>query len=175
MPYFEGGEGDGEVLKMGIVPPQSVRPLGSATTPGGTDVVYFARKAGKTRAVTNEAEVLATLRRRWPKRQLRVVYPTNSWRRDRETVRNASVIVGPHGGAMANMVFAPANTTIIEFLPLVRYKREGKNERPCFFGLAHGLGFEYHAVEPSTFDFNRGGMVVSIEKLEALIFTDDRY
>jgi len=161
VPYFVG---DG--LKMGIVPPNSVRSLGSQTTPG-SEVVYLARKAGTKRSVANEADVLATLRTQWP--ELRVVFPTSDWRQNRESVKNAAVIISPHGGAMANMIFAPVNTTIIEFTPLVQYKHEGKNERPCYFGLAHGLGFEYHAVAPSTFDFDHGSMVVPTKRLETVL------
>jgi len=157
VPHFVGSD-----LKMGLVPPNSVPSLGLKTAQG-SDVVYLARKAGATRSVANEAAVLATLREKWP--DLRVVFPSNDWRKDRESVRTASVIIGPHGGALANMIFAPANTTIIEFTPLVQYKRDGKNERPCYFGLAHGLGFKYHAVEPSTFDFDSGSMMVPTDRL----------
>ncbi len=163
VPYFVGKD-----LKMGIVPPNSVRPLGSGTTPG-TDVVYLARTRGKTRSVANEPDVLAALRRTWP--GLRVLFPTNDWHKDRESVRNASVIIGPHGGAMANMIFAPVNTTIIEFTPLVQYNRDGENERPCYFGLAHGLGFKYHAIAPSKFNFNSGSMVVPTSRLEQVTRT----
>lgn len=157
VPHFVGSD-----LKMGLVPPNSVPSLGLKTAQG-SDVVYLARKAGATRSVANEAAVLATLREKWP--DLRVVFPSNDWRKDRESVRTASVIIGPHGGALANMIFAPANTTIIEFTPLVQYKRDGKNERPRYFGLAHGLGFKYHAVEPSTFDFDSGSMMVPTDRL----------
>ena len=139
-----------------------MRSLGSQIAPG-TDVVYIARKAGTTRFVANEDEVLATLRTKWP--NLRIVYPANAWRQDREAFRNAGVIIGPHGGGFANMIFAPVNATIIEFTPLVQYKHDGKNERPCYFGLAHGLGFEYHAVAPSKFNFDHGSMVVPTERV----------
>lgn len=160
VPYFVGE------FKMGIVPPNFMQPLNSQTTPG-TDVVYLARKRTTTRSVDNEADVISTLTKRWP--NVRVVYPTNDWRRDRYSVRNASVIIGPHGGALGNMIFAPPNATVVEFLPLVKLKRAGKNERPCYFGLAHALGFSYHAVEPSRFSFEGDSMVVPTMQLESVL------
>ena len=158
VPYYHG-EKD---LKMGLVPPNSVRSLGSQLAPG-TDVIYLPRMEGTIRSVANEKGVISTLRTKWP--NLRIVHITNEWNRDRWTVRNASIIIAPHGGALANMIFAPPNTTIIEFTSMLEYKRAGKNERPCYLGLAHGLGFKYHAVAPSIFDFDSGSMVVPTDRI----------
>lgn len=160
VPYFESG------LKLGMVPPNSLRSLGPQSKTG-TEVVYLPRDAGMKRSVENEAEVLATLRQRWP--ALKVLKLTNDWRKDRVQMERARIIVAPHGGALSNMIFAPVNTTIVEFLPLVRMKLAGENERPCYFGLAHGLGFTYHAVEPSRFDFNNGSMTVPAARLKAVL------
>ena len=33
------------------------------------------------------------------------------------------MVIGPHGGAFANMIFAPAETSVIEFLPLCSLER----------------------------------------------------
>jgi rhamnogalacturonan II specific xylosyltransferase len=147
---------------MGLVPPNSVRRL-NAQLHRGTDVVYLARRLGTTRSVRNEDDVLKMIRSKLP--NVRVVFPQNNWRRDREAVKNANVIIGPHGGALSLMIFAPPGTIILEFTPLVQFKRDGKNERPCYFGLAHGLGFKYHAVEPSVFHFDRGTMVVPTKRV----------
>jgi len=156
VPYFSGTN-----LQMGMVPPRSIRSLGSQNT-RGFRVVYLSRKYGTKRSVGNENEVLVALRIHFPGMQ--VVSLHDDWRQDRHVVQQASIIVGPHGGAMSNMIFAPINTTIIEFLPLRRLKKSGQNSRPCFFGLAHGLGFSYFSVEPENFDFLRP-MIVPINVL----------
>ena len=44
-------------------------------------------------------------------------------------LKDAAVVVGPHGGGMGNMVFAPEGTRVIEFIP-------PHSSRPCFMGLA---------------------------------------
>lgn len=150
-------------FKMGIVPPDSFTSLGPQHKRGDT-AIYIPRRKGAARSVTNEKDVLNVLRNHFGYKLL-VYNPKNNWREDRTIFESASIIIGPHGGAMANMIFAPVKTTIIEFLPLTRLKSQGENERPCYFGLARGMGFDYHAVEPSDFRFE-GPMTVSVNELE---------
>ena len=70
---------------------------------------------------------------------------------------------------MANMIFAPVRTIIIEFLPLTRLKTQGKNKCPCYFGLARGMGFDYHAIEPKNFDFEKPTTVPVNELKQTLL------
>lgn len=158
IPHFEPNP------DFGISPPQLTRSLGSQSAPG-TEAVYIPRHQGAVRSVGNEAEVLAALRQTYP--NLRVLLPSD-WKTDRAVLSSAAIVIGPHGGGLANMIFAPVNTTVIEFTPLVRLKQKGGglNERPCYFGLANALGFRYHALEPETFDFDKGPMVMPAAALE---------
>lgn len=161
-PHFLGS------FPMGIMPPGSIKPLNARAT--GSQIIYMPRKPGK-RAVKNEAALLNLLNMRY--RSALVVYaPTNDWRVDREVFASASVILGPHGGAFGNIIFAPQRTTVIEFLSLTQLKRAGKNERPCYFGLATGLGFDYHALEIDGFDFETE-LFVPLTKLESLLVLID--
>jgi len=150
-------------FKMGIVPSNSFTSLGSQTKQGDK-IIYIPRKAGTKRSVINEKEVLDLLRRYFGNK-LHIYNPKNDWRVDRKVFEQASVIIGPHGGGMSNMIFAPVNTTIIEFLPLTSLRSKGENERPCYFGLARGLGFDYHSVEPLDFNFQQP-MTVPLHELE---------
>ena len=61
---------------------------------------------------------------------------------------SARVIVAPHGGAVANIAFAPPGAHVMELIT-----NKGLKIRPCYFGLAHALGFTYEYVEPQAFDF----------------------
>lgn len=158
--------GQKESYKMGIVPPLSFKSFGSQENEG-TNVVYIPRIAGSSRSVSNEDEVLRILRMSFSNKVL-VYYPKNNWMQDRKIFSQAAFIIGPHGGAMANMIFAPVNTTIIEFLPLTYLKRKGQNERPCYFGLARGMGFKYYAVEPTGFSFD-SPMTVPTDKLRDIL------
>ena len=108
---------------------------------------------------------------------LRVVNLVDAWREDRLELGSAGVVFAPHGGNIGNIIFAPAGTILVEFLPLLKYHHTPpsaaernvglttKNPRPCYFGLSLGLGFNYFSVEPSVFDFDSGGMVVPVDRV----------
>ena len=110
---------------------------------------------------------MSTIARVWP--NVKVVYPKNNWKKDRKIFEKARIIIGPHGGAFSNMIFAPINTTIIEFLPLKSFKRLNKLERPCFIKLAYALTFKYFAVEPKVYFHFYRPIVVSIPELENVL------
>ena len=152
---------------MGIVPPNSFRSLGPQDVLG-TRVLYIPRKSNERR-VANEDSVIKILRNHFKERLL-VYNPVNNWKEDRKVFSDARLIIGPHGGAMGNMIFAPANTTIIEFLSLTTLHRKGENSRPCYFGLANGMGFKYSAIEPIDFSFH-GPMTIPEDKLSLVLQT----
>jgi len=163
IPHFE--RNDGAELKMGLTCSKRCIPSLGSQDKSGTEVLYLPRK-GPVRRVANELEVLTALRKIWPN----IISYTmkNNWREDRSQLERARVIIAPHGGALANMVFAPVNTSVIEFTPLAQIKAQGGNERPCYFGLAHALGFSYYIVEPSEFNFDHGSMFVPVDRLTAV-------
>lgn len=133
--YFSGN------FKMGIVPQNSFSSLGPQNKIG-KNIIYIPRTGNPARSVANSNEVLKVLRKSFGDKLI-AYKPKNNWEVDRHIFANARVIIGPHGGAMGNIIFAPANTTIVEFLPLRRLKRKGENERPCYFGIAKGMGVDY--------------------------------
>ncbi len=149
---------------MGILPRDSIRPLGPALH--GSKVVYLPRPQGP-RFVKNEDQVVATLKQLFGG-ALRVYTLQNDWKIDRRAFSDARLVIGPHGGAFGNLIFAPKNTVVVEFLPLTRLKKAGENERPCYLGLAKALGFTYHALEFDSFDFEKE-MVVPVPALEMLL------
>ena len=149
---------------MGILPQDSIKPFGSALR--GSKVVYLPRPRG-ARFVQNESQVIASLKKIFGD-ALRVYELQNDWKVDRHAFRDAKLIIGPHGGAFGNLIFAPLNAIVVEFLPLTRLKKTLQNERPCYLGLAKALGFTYHALEFDGFDFEKE-MTVPIPALEALL------
>jgi len=82
---------------------------------------------------------------------------------DIRLLSRARILIGPHGGAMANMVFCGPGTKVIEFLPLSELYMESENPRPCYFGLANSLGFEYLTVTPKSFSFDAKAMVMDFD------------
>lgn len=90
------------------------RLLGRASQGGGRRV-YVARSAGaNNRRVVNEDEMLALLRGRG----FEVVDPGRmSVREQIACFASASVVVSPHGAALANLVFSPPGALVVELFP----------------------------------------------------------
>ena len=89
--------------------------------------------------------------------------------KDRALFERAKVIVGPHGGGFANMIFARPGTHIIEFLPIYRLYREGRGPRPVFWGMAQACGLDYWTSEPDEFGFDQRGMQVDIDDVVEIL------
>ena len=129
--------------------------------------------------VLNGAEVIQALEDVWGRGQVDVLHhfeelasKSANWSDAMALLRDAAVIVSPHGGSMSNMVFAPAKTAVVEFIPLLVPKSIKMKTRPCFLGLSHALGFEYHAVAPVGYNktfFDHGAMTVPISELKATV------
>jgi hypothetical protein len=135
-------------------------PAGRCTPP--SDLVYIPRRHGTKRSVLDEELLLAALRAAWrPCGAMLLFKPyndlgrgfrgaTSPWQADRAALSNTRVLVAPHGGALGNIAFAPAGTTVIELI-----SSSGLRSRPCYYGLALALGFKYVSVEPTSFDFSK--------------------
>lgn len=103
-------------------------------------LVYVSRGRMKLRNCLNEDEFMPKLERLGFERHF---LETMSVREQIELFQQADVIMGPHGAGLANMVFAPPGTKVIEL---------GTPYRPydCFAELAAACGhsFFWHAAKP---------------------------
>ena len=78
-------------------------------------IVVLSRKSTATRRWVNEEACLLALRAAFPNERV-VVYPDSGLPSD-EMVRlfaSAKVVLGPHGGGFASIMFAPKDATVIE-------------------------------------------------------------
>jgi hypothetical protein len=91
---------------------------------------FVSRRDVRGRTLENEADVVAFLE----SYDFEVICPGELPFRDQVALfRKASVVIGAHGAAMTNMVFAPANATLIELF--------GDNYiNGCFWALANLRG-----------------------------------
>jgi hypothetical protein len=71
--------------------------------------------------------------------RLQVFQPANDYHRDRAQLSRALAIVSPHGGQLANLIFAPPQTLIVELADIAI-------SNLCFLGLARMLRFPYASV-----------------------------
>jgi hypothetical protein len=117
------------------------------------------RKLGK-RFVENEEKILRVIDQFALAKNLELkIFSGNV-----EELIDAAYIIGPHGGAIANLIYGNSQTKIIEFIPL-----SGLQARPCYILLAQTLGLAYDFVEPDKFNFDSGGMVVNTVKLKSIL------
>jgi len=102
------------------------------STPDGINKVYISRTG--TRKILNEDEVIDVL----SKRNFVSVQPENLSFYDQVSLfSGASVIVGPHGSGMTNILFAPDNAKVLE----IRNRNYNGN---CYLWLSNKLGFDYY-------------------------------
>ena len=172
--YYPHLYNNGHPQQMGLLPLGSLenvryRLMGDPAETRNT-VVYLKRRASQKRSVENEDDLLHSVRDRLSDGLELVVFePVNDWRIDREILKRARVVMGPHGGAWCNILFCQKGTHVIEFLPLVHYKAHKRNERPCFYGLANALDLDYWLVEPTKFAFEKAGMNVPVDEVLSVL------
>jgi capsular polysaccharide biosynthesis protein len=81
-----------------------------------------------------------------------------------QDLSNATMLIGPHGGAMGNMAYACRDVRIVEFIPT-----KSLVKRPCYSLTAGTLGLDYANVNTHKFDFDRGTMVVDLPDLTRVL------
>ena len=143
-----------------------------ALEPGEQDLVLYLDRYPQDiiRSVGNRDALLEALRARLAGTKYRLeVFRSEGPDCDRGLFARARVIVGPHGGAFANMIFARPGTHVVEFLPLYRRYREGKQPRPVFWGMAEGCGLDYWTSEPENFGFQTRRMVVDVADVVEIV------
>lgn len=108
----------------------------AGTDPGGREAgrrLLISRDDAGDRRITNEAELLRTLE---PLGFERLALSGLSAVDQIRTFRSAEIIVAPHGGGLANILFAPADCRIIELLGT-------RHVSACFMLMASALGQPY--------------------------------
>jgi prepilin-type processing-associated H-X9-DG protein len=171
--YYPHFYNKGKPQQMGLIPPKSLEKIRSKLagpyTKPQKKIIYLKRKKNCKRCVENEEDLLKTIDKNLSNNfTLKVFEPFNDWIKDKEVLKQAKVVLGPHGGAWSNILFCDEKTDVIEFLPLASIKKRGKNERPCFYGLANALNLSYWSVEPFNFNFERPGRGMTVPINEVL-------
>jgi capsular polysaccharide biosynthesis protein len=101
---------------------------------GGGRRLYVSRRTAAARNVLNEDEVSEVLAAFGFEE---VVADQLSVSEQAETFASASVVVGPHGAALTNLVFCRPQTVVVEFFA-PRYRQ------PAYWMLANQCNLSYH-------------------------------
>jgi capsular polysaccharide biosynthesis protein len=96
--------------------------------------IYVSRKPRTERSIVNEADLLPALRRS----DFEVVRCEElSFAQQVRLFREAAVVVGPHGGGFANLVWCQPGTKVFEILGSDSIRR-------CYWSICSALGFRHH-------------------------------
>ena len=126
--------------------------------------LYLSRARAAVRRIANENEISEVLRHR----NFEIVEAENlSWREQANLFAGASVIVAPHGAALANIVFCKPGTRVVEISTRAGY-------RDWYWQLAAVAGLSYEVMKAQrsgsfSGPYENADMIVSRENLERLL------
>ena len=126
--------------------------------------LYLSRAPAAVRRIANENEISEVLRHR----NFKIVEAENlSWREQANLFAGASVIVAPHGAALANIVFCKPGTRVVEISTRAGY-------RDWYWQLAAVAGLSYEVLEAQrsgsfSGPYENADVIVSRENLERLL------
>ena len=139
----------GELLTL-AASPKGIIKLPYVDAPNKLFYMKRERRLGK-RYVINDGDVISVLKTFAKHRGLEfVIFDGNV-----EDLINAAYLIGPHGGAIANLIYTNSKTKVVEFIT-----KKGLIARPCYDLLAQSLSLDYYFVEPFRFNFDSGGMEI---------------
>jgi hypothetical protein len=165
--YFQPGIGDLGLYPRGVLRPLQQR-LGLLDA-GAADRVLYLGRPNHDRSVLNQESVVRALKRELSGSGLvfQAYESRRDWREDMETYRRARIIIGPHGGALANMAFARPGTHVIEFTAPMRL--QGDNRHLLYYGLAQAAGHHHWFVQPADFGLDKMEMTVDEGEVVAVL------
>ncbi len=154
-------------MDINVIAPWKVhglRDLASSGKPSQHRSLYLSRTRAAVRRIANEKEILEILRQR----NFEILESENlSFREQADLFASASVIVAPHGAALANIVFCQPGTRVVEISTRAGY-------RDWYWQLAAVAGLSYEVLEAQPAKSPSGpnadaDMIVSRENLARLL------
>jgi len=154
-------------LDINVVAPwkiRGLRELFSSDKPNQHRRLYLSRARAPVRRIANEKEISEALRRH----DFEILEAqTLSFREQADLFAGASVVVAPHGAALANTVFCQPGTRVVEISTRAGY-------RDWYWRLAAVAGLSYEVLEAQPARSSSGpnenaDMIVSRERLACLL------
>lgn len=134
------------------------------------DLVIYLPRTGR-REVTNQKALLCMLNEHLSttRYSLHEFKASGDFDRDLSIMRRAKLVLGPHGGAFANLAFTQPDTHVIEFLPIYDLMNDINTSGRNYWGLSQAASLDYWTLKPDEFSFD-GPMVINCKQLENILF-----
>lgn len=134
------------------------------------DSVLYLRRTGH-RSVANEGRLLSELDDllAGTRYHLQIFESSSDLGRAMAVFKRAKLVLGPHGEAFANLVFAQPGTRVIEFNPIYRLYAQWEDPHALYWGLSQAAGLEYWSVAPRNFGALRERMVVDHDEVLQIV------
>lgn len=119
--------------------------------------IYISRKIAQHRQVTNESEIINLLKTYGI---VSVELEDLPFAEQVNIFNNAELVVGPHGGGLANLVFCSKGTKVIELFPGTTID--------AFFALSRVLELDYYFLrsrDGNSRNFDHGNYKIDLEEL----------
>jgi len=117
---------------------------------GASKLILYATRSGASRNILNEAAVVQTIQRAYPQHTIVRLDHKSQWQTAAKTIhllQHAALIVSPHGAGLANILFAPSGTYVVEITPATMYTNGQGNFNWCYAIMAAALG-QHHILFP---------------------------
>lgn len=139
----------------------------SATTTAPSVVLFVRKHAG--RQMQNLKEVHQFLKDRY-KDRLKVINFVSNLEEGKALMRDASILIGVHGGAFYNMLYVPPSAAIVELMPVTKkgHPTPRNLAHKIVWQLAQTMGHSYWRMHIETFS-GRGDVMVPVQKLKTLL------
>jgi capsular polysaccharide biosynthesis protein len=121
--------------------------------------LLVSRRDAATRRVTNEDALLSALA---PLGFELIVPGALTFDEQVEAFALAEIVVGPHGAGLANTLFMPRGSAVLE-LHHVAFRR------PWYRRLAETLGLHYRSLACDADDYSHRNMVVAVDEATTLV------
>lgn len=125
-------------------------------------VLYLPRTSQRLRQLSNEPNIVADLARISHAHHFDFIsFSHSDLTSDASIFKHAALIIGPHGGALANIILCSRKTAVIEIAALA----SAKDVRYCFSGIAFYKGLNYFMLPAETFGYRSKVMKVNRDRL----------
>lgn len=139
-----------------------------AAVPKSAGTITLIRRPGRTRAFANAGEVVAALNAEFPNWNVQVFYGNETAARTMDMFAQSKVVIGYHGAGLANVLFSPPGTVVLEFTTMKDVGSRAVWRTNAVLEKIHpNLTWIQHAVDLDRLDHDSTGVGTFVDAVNA--------